>query len=176
MFVQSNYNDFLSNVDCSDQFALILAELIFRNKSLGKNEMFPKFKKAPNPILANDNDSQQNHFMDLMSTQNGWKILDEVREIMWFHHYSIHTEQIYCEWIRKYVCFHKIRSRDDLQNNETKIMVFLHCRNFEETTENERQHAKGHLLLLNGIGRHGSQSQGSLGRRRSRGREHVAGL
>jgi hypothetical protein len=49
-------------------FALILAELIFRNKSLEKSEMFPIFKKAQNPILANDNDSQQNHFMDLMST------------------------------------------------------------------------------------------------------------
>jgi len=130
MFVQSNYNDFLSNVDCSDQFALILAELVFRNKSLGKNEMFPKYKKAPNPILANDNDSQQNHFMDLMSTQNNRKLLDEVREIMWLHHYSIHTEQTCCEWIRKHVCFIKDVPGMIFKNSKTKIMVFLHCRNF----------------------------------------------
>ncbi len=110
--------------------------------------MFPVYKKAQNPILANDNDLQQNHFMDLMSTQNDRKLLDEVREIIWFHHYSIHTEQTCCEWIRKYACFHKIRSRDDLQNDETKIMFFYIAGIFEETAENERQHAKDHLFQI----------------------------
>jgi hypothetical protein len=51
--------------------------------------------------------------------------MDEVREIMRLHHYSIHTERTCCKWIKKYVCFHKMRSRDDLQNSGTKIKTFL---------------------------------------------------
>jgi len=27
------------------------------------------------------------------------KILDEVRDVMRLHHYSIHTERSYCDWI-----------------------------------------------------------------------------
>lgn len=60
-----------------------------------------------------------------MSTQNNRKLLDEVREIMRLHHYSIHTERNYCDWIKKYIQFHKMSSRDDLQNGETKIEAFL---------------------------------------------------
>ena len=37
-----------------------------------------------------------------MSTQKARKILDEVRDVMRLHHYSIHTERTYCEWIKKY--------------------------------------------------------------------------
>ena len=41
-----------------------------------------------------------------MSTQKARKILDEVRDVMRLHHYSIHTERIYCEWLKKYIMFH----------------------------------------------------------------------
>jgi len=60
-----------------------------------------------------------------MSTQNDRKLLDEVLEIMRLHHYSIHTERTYCDWIKKYIQFHKMRSREDLQNGEVKIEAFL---------------------------------------------------
>ncbi|MFH1489437.1 MAG: phage integrase N-terminal SAM-like domain-containing protein [Pseudomonadota bacterium] len=33
---------------------------------------------------------------------------------MRLHHYSIHTERTYCDWIKKFVQFHGIDSRDDL--------------------------------------------------------------
>ena len=36
-----------------------------------------------------------------MSTQKNRKLLDEVRDFMRLHHYSIHTERTYCDWIRK---------------------------------------------------------------------------
>ena len=34
-----------------------------------------------------------------MSTSESRKLLDETREIMRLHHYSIHTERVYCDWI-----------------------------------------------------------------------------
>ena len=54
--------------------------------------LYITFTKQLEPDLANYKDSQQNHFMDLMSTQNDRKLLDEVHEIMRLHHYSIYTE------------------------------------------------------------------------------------
>ena len=53
-----------------------------------------------------------------MSTENKPKLLDEVRAIMRVRRYSIHTERSYCDWIKRYINFHKMRSRDDLENGE----------------------------------------------------------
>ena len=60
-----------------------------------------------------------------MSNKKSGKLLDEVSEVMRLHHYSIHTERTYCNWIKKFVLFHKMTSRDDLKNGETKIEQFL---------------------------------------------------
>jgi hypothetical protein len=40
-------------------------------------------------------------------------------------HYSIPTERNYTEWIKRYVQFHKMLSRDDLDGGEEKIKKFL---------------------------------------------------
>ncbi len=53
------------------------------------------------------------------------KILDEVRDVMRLKHYSIHTERTYCEWIRRFIHFHTMQSRDDLKGGEAKIEQFL---------------------------------------------------
>jgi len=62
---------------------------------------------------------------DDMSIQKDRKLLDEVRDYMRLHHYSIHTERTYCDWIKKYVHFHQMKSREDLTGGETKIETFL---------------------------------------------------
>lgn len=53
------------------------------------------------------------------------KILDEVVAFMRLHHYSLHTERTYCDWIRRFALYHKMKSRDDLINGEQKIEEFL---------------------------------------------------
>lgn len=53
------------------------------------------------------------------------KLLDQVREVMRLKHYSIRTERCYCDWIRRYVKFHGMHSRADLQGAESKIEQFL---------------------------------------------------
>ena len=60
-----------------------------------------------------------------MYTHKDRKLLDEVREFMRLHHYSIHTERTYCDWIIKFVQFHRMKSRRDLSNCEKKIEAFL---------------------------------------------------
>ena len=42
------------------------------------------------------------------------KILDEVRDVMRLHHYSIHTERTYCDWIKRYIRYHNMTGRQDL--------------------------------------------------------------
>src|SRR6266446_5686111 len=53
------------------------------------------------------------------------KLLDQVREVMRLRHYSIRTEQSYCDWIRRYVQFHKMRSRKGLSPGAGKVELFL---------------------------------------------------
>ena len=53
------------------------------------------------------------------------KLLEQVREVLRLKHYSIRTERCYCDWIRRYVKFHGMRSRQDLGGAETKIERFL---------------------------------------------------
>ena len=53
------------------------------------------------------------------------KLLDEMRDIMRRRHYSIHTERAYRDWVKRYVRFHNMQSRDDLRHGEEKIGAFL---------------------------------------------------
>src|ERR1035437_6526806 len=52
------------------------------------------------------------------------RMLEQVRNVMRLHHYSIHTERSYTDWIKRYIHFHHMRSREDLANGETKIEAF----------------------------------------------------
>jgi len=53
------------------------------------------------------------------------KLLDAVRQVLRLHHYSIHTERSYVEWIVRSVRFHGMGSREDLFPAEPKIKSFL---------------------------------------------------
>jgi integron integrase len=51
--------------------------------------------------------------------------VDQVRDVMRLHHYSIHTERSYTDWIKRYIHFHQMRRREDLAGGESKIELFL---------------------------------------------------
>jgi hypothetical protein len=53
------------------------------------------------------------------------KLLDQIRDRLRLHHYSIHTERSYMDWIKRYVHFHHMRCREDLGDGEKKIEAFL---------------------------------------------------
>ena len=40
------------------------------------------------------------------------KLLDQVREVLRLKHYSLRTERTYCDWVRRYVRFHQMRTRE----------------------------------------------------------------
>jgi site-specific recombinase XerD len=80
-----------------------------------------------------------------MSIKKDRKLLDEVRDYLRLHHYSIHTERTYCDWIKKYVQYHKMTRREDLAEGEKKIEAFLtHLaveRNVSPATQNQAMNA-----------------------------------
>ncbi len=61
----------------------------------------------------------------MQSQEQNPKIIDQVRNTMRLHHYSIHTERTYIDWIKRYIGFHRMKSRDDLADGERKIEAFL---------------------------------------------------
>lgn len=51
--------------------------------------------------------------------------MDEVRNVIHLRHYSIHTERSYSDWIKRFVKFHRISSREDMTDGESKMEAFL---------------------------------------------------
>src|SRR5438477_1025174 len=51
------------------------------------------------------------------------KLLDQVREVIRRKHYSIRTEQAYCDWIKRFILFH--RKRHPAEMAEAEITAFL---------------------------------------------------
>lgn len=60
-----------------------------------------------------------------MSSYKEKKLIDEVRDVMRLKHYSIHTERTYIDWIRRYIKYHRMTNRNDLNEGEHKIEQFL---------------------------------------------------
>ncbi|MDO9529174.1 MAG: integron integrase [Syntrophales bacterium] len=80
-----------------------------------------------------------------MSISKNRKLLDEARDVMRLHHYSIHTERTYCDWIKRYIRHHSMTSRQDLIEGEAKIEAFLtHLavdKNVAPSTQNQAMNA-----------------------------------
>jgi integron integrase len=52
------------------------------------------------------------------------KLMDQVREVLRYHHYAYRTEQTYCDWILRYIKFHGGKTHPD-HMGKTEIDAFL---------------------------------------------------
>ena len=62
---------------------------------------------------------------DLVIPNPKLKLMDQVWEVLRVKHYAIRTEQAYCEWIRRYVKFHRMRSREELFPGTDRVELLL---------------------------------------------------
>jgi len=62
---------------------------------------------------------------ELITPNPKLKLLDQVREVMRLKHYSIRTETAYCDWIRRYIKFGGMKSREGLLPAEPQMELFL---------------------------------------------------
>lgn len=77
-------------------------------------------------------------------------IIDELSDFMRLHHYSIHTERAYCDWIKRFIRFHKMTRREDLSGEEEKkIESFLtHLASEENVAPSTQNQAMNALVFL----------------------------
>lgn len=52
------------------------------------------------------------------------KLMDQVRQVLRYHHYAYRTEQTYCEWILRYIKFHGSKTHP-LNMGKIHIDAFL---------------------------------------------------
>jgi len=52
---------------------------------------------------------------------SGLKLMDQVRQVMRYHHYAYRIEQTYCDWIVRFIRFHgSKRHRKDMGKLEVE--------------------------------------------------------
>ena len=77
------------------------------------------------------------------------RLLDEMRDLMRRRHDSIHTERAYRDWVKRYVRFHDMQSRDDLRHGEEKIEAFLtHLARDRQVAASTQNQAMNALVFL----------------------------
>jgi len=69
------------------------------------------------------------------------KLLDQVRQVLRLHHYSIHTERSYVDWIVRFVRFHSTSDERDVVHNDhifrpSEFLLFIAIAMAEVPTPN----------------------------------------
>jgi len=75
------------------------------------------------------------------------RLMDQVREVMRYHHYSYRTEEAYSHWIRQYILFHNKRHPNEMGKEEIENFLSHLAveRNLAASTQNQAFNA---LLFL----------------------------
>jgi len=74
---------------CSqNQLFLKIIKFVFQQAKCEVNNMENSKKFRPDPKL---------------------RLMDQVRQVMRYHHYAYRTEQTYCDWIIRYIRYHKAK-------------------------------------------------------------------
>ena len=75
------------------------------------------------------------------------KLLDQMREALRSRHYSRRTEQTYCQWVKRYIHFHRVRHPAEMA--EPEINAFLtHLAVNEKVSVSTQNQALSALLFL----------------------------
>src|SRR4029450_9587506 len=75
------------------------------------------------------------------------KLLDQMRDVMRVKHYSLRTERTYCDWVERFIRFHKVRHRRDMGEMEVAEFRRDRARNGRVASSTQNQ-ALSALLFL----------------------------
>jgi integron integrase len=77
------------------------------------------------------------------------KLLEQMRGVLRLHRYALRTERAYCEWVRRFVRFHGMKSRADLAEGPRKVEDFLtHLAVVDQVAASTQNQAFNALLFL----------------------------
>ena len=61
-------------------------------------------------ILHNNVDSMENSKKSRPDPK--LRLMDQVRQVLRYHHYAYRIERTYCDWVKKFVQFHEMKTQD----------------------------------------------------------------
>ena len=50
------------------------------------------------------------------------KLMDQVRQVLRYHHYSMSTEKTYCDWISRYIKFHQCKRHPSEMGKREQVL------------------------------------------------------
>ena len=73
--------------------------------------------------------------------------MDQVREVLRYHHYSLRTEQTYCDWIVRFIKFHGMRHPTEM--GKIEIEAYLsHLAQHDHVARSTQNQAYNSILFL----------------------------
>jgi hypothetical protein len=73
------------------------------------------------------------------------KLLDQVRDAIRLKPYSIRTEQVYTNWIRRFILFHNKRHPREMSEEEVSQFLTHLARDGNVAASTQKQHVKASL-------------------------------
>ncbi len=67
-----------------------------------------------------------------MSTTSRKTVLNEMSRVIRLKKYSIRTERSYCEWVKRYAKYHKLKNKSDFADGARKVEQYLSYLAIEE--------------------------------------------
>jgi len=77
------------------------------------------------------------------------KLLDQVKEVLRYHHYSIRTEEAYINWIVKYITFHNKKHPKEMGKNEIESFLSHLAMNLHVSKSTQDQAFNSLMFLYN---------------------------
>lgn len=54
-------------------------------------------------------------------------LMDQVRQVLRYHHYAYRTEQTYCDWIMRYIRYHGSKTHPrEMGKKEIEVEIYTH--------------------------------------------------
>lgn len=78
----------------------------------------------------------------------GLKLMDQVRQVMRYHHYAYRTEQSYCDWIVRYVRFHGCRAHPKDMGKEHIDAFLSHLATGRQVSASTQRQALNAIVFL----------------------------
>ena len=77
----------------------------------------------------------------------GKKLLEQMRDVMRLKHYSLRTEQSYCDWVERFIRFHRLRHPREMREEEIREFLTYLARDGHVAPSTQNQ-ALSALLFL----------------------------
>ena len=108
------------------------------------------------------------------SRQGKPQLLDRVRDTIRFKHYSLRTEQVYVDWIKRFILFHGKRHPEKMGAEEVRAFLSDFAANQNAAASTQNQALSALLFLYREVLKQDSPwisttSSGASGRRCSHG-------